>query len=45
MAHAFYTIGHGRRPIGEFVDLLRGVEVTLLAERPHHAALARQSAI
>ena len=32
MAHAFYTIGHGRRPIGEFVDLLREVEVTLLAD-------------
>jgi hypothetical protein len=32
MAHAFYTIGHGRRPIGEFVDLLREVDVTLLAD-------------
>jgi hypothetical protein len=32
MAHAFYTIGHGRRPIGEFVDLLREVGVTLLAD-------------
>jgi len=32
MAHAFYTIGHGRRPIAEFVDLLREVEVTLLAD-------------
>jgi hypothetical protein len=32
MTHAFYTIGHGRRPIGEFVDLLREVEVTLLAD-------------
>lgn len=32
MAHPFYTIGHGRRPIGEFVDLLRGVEVTLLVD-------------
>ena len=45
MAHAFYTIGHGRRPIAEFVDLLREVEVTLLADVPHPAALARQSAI
>jgi uncharacterized protein (DUF488 family) len=32
MAHAFYTIGHGRRPIGNFIDLLRDVEVTLLAD-------------
>src|ERR1700759_1746649 len=32
MAHAFYTIGHGRREIGEFVDLLREAEVTLLAD-------------
>jgi hypothetical protein len=32
MAHAFYTIGHGRRPIGELVDLLREVGVTLLAD-------------
>jgi uncharacterized protein (DUF488 family) len=32
MAHPFYTIGHGTRPTGEFVDLLRGVEVTLLAD-------------
>ena len=32
MGHAFYNIGHGRRPIGEFVDLLREVEVTLLAD-------------
>jgi hypothetical protein len=32
MAHAFHTIGHGRRPIGEFVDLLREFGVTLLAD-------------
>jgi|SRR5579871_1711751 len=32
MTHAFYTIGHGRRAIGEFVDLLREVEVTLVAD-------------
>jgi uncharacterized protein (DUF488 family) len=32
MAHAFYTIGHGTRPIGEFIDLLQSVEVTLLAD-------------
>jgi uncharacterized protein (DUF488 family) len=32
MAHAFYTIGHGRRAIGEFTDLLKAVEVTLLAD-------------
>jgi uncharacterized protein (DUF488 family) len=32
MAHPFYTIGHGTRPIGEFVDLLRSVEVTLLVD-------------
>ncbi len=32
MAHPFYTIGHGTRPIGEFIDLIRSVEVTLLAD-------------
>ena len=32
MAHPFYTIGHGTRPVGEFVDLLRSVDVTLLAD-------------
>lgn len=32
MAHPFYTIGHGTRPVSELVDLLRGVEVTLLAD-------------
>jgi uncharacterized protein (DUF488 family) len=30
MTHPFYTIGHGTRPLGEFVDLLRSVEVNLL---------------
>ena len=32
MAHAFYTIGHGTRPLGEFVELLRSVDVTLVAD-------------
>jgi uncharacterized protein (DUF488 family) len=32
MAYPFYTIGHGTRPVGEFIDLLRGVEVTLVAD-------------
>lgn len=32
MAHPFYTIGHGTRPIGEFVDLLRDVQATLVAD-------------
>jgi len=32
MAYPFYTIGHGRRPVGELVDLLRSVEITLLAD-------------
>jgi len=32
MAHPFHTIGHGTRPLDEFVDLLRGVEVTLLVD-------------
>jgi uncharacterized protein (DUF488 family) len=32
MAHPFYTIGHGRRPLGEFVDLLRSVDVTCLVD-------------
>lgn len=31
-ARVFYTIGHGTRPIGAFVDLLRGVEATLVAD-------------
>ncbi len=30
--HPFYTIGHGTRPIGDFVDLLREVGVSLLAD-------------
>ena len=32
MAYPFYTIGHGTRTIGEFVDLLKDVEVTLLVD-------------
>jgi uncharacterized protein (DUF488 family) len=32
MAHPFYTIGHGTRGISEFVELLRSVEVTLVAD-------------
>ena len=32
MAHPFYTIGHGARPLGEFVGLLQSVEVTLLGD-------------
>jgi uncharacterized protein (DUF488 family) len=32
MAHAFYTIGHATRPLGEFVELLRSVDVTLVAD-------------
>ena len=32
MAYPFYTIGHGTRPIPEFVDLLTSVGVTLLAD-------------
>jgi uncharacterized protein (DUF488 family) len=32
MARPFHTIGHGTRPVAEFVDLLRGVEVTLLVD-------------
>jgi uncharacterized protein (DUF488 family) len=32
MAYPFYTIGHGTRPIGEFIDLLQGVKVTLVAD-------------
>jgi uncharacterized protein (DUF488 family) len=30
--HPFYTIGHSTRSIGEFVDLLRSVEVTLVVD-------------
>ena len=32
MAYPFYTIGHGTRPIGEFIDLLQSVKVTLVAD-------------
>ncbi|MBR1121553.1 DUF488 domain-containing protein [Bradyrhizobium lablabi] len=32
MAHPFYTIGHGTRPLGEFIGLLQSVEVTLLGD-------------
>jgi uncharacterized protein (DUF488 family) len=42
MTHPFYTIGHGTRPLGEFVSLLQSVEVTLLV---HRAALPHQPAI
>jgi uncharacterized protein (DUF488 family) len=31
-AHPFYTIGHGTRPLAEFVELLQDVEVTLLVD-------------
>jgi len=31
-AHPFFTIGHGRRPIDEFVDLLQEAEVALVAD-------------
>jgi uncharacterized protein (DUF488 family) len=32
MAHPFYTIGHGTRPLAELVELLRSVEVSLLVD-------------
>ena len=32
MPHPFYTIGHGTRPIGDFVSLLREAEVGMLAD-------------
>jgi uncharacterized protein (DUF488 family) len=32
MAHQFYTIGHGIRPIGEFAVLLHRAEVTLVVD-------------
>ena len=32
MAHPFYTIGHGTRPLAEFVGLLQSFEVTLLGD-------------
>jgi uncharacterized protein (DUF488 family) len=32
MAEPFYTIGHSTRPIGDFVDVLRGAGVTLVAD-------------
>ena len=32
MAHPLYTIGHGTRPVGPFAGLLKGAEVTLVAD-------------
>jgi uncharacterized protein (DUF488 family) len=32
MTYPFYTIGHATRPIGQFIDLLQGAEVTLVAD-------------
>jgi hypothetical protein len=32
MAHPYYTIGHGTRPIDEFIDLLRSAGVALVAD-------------
>ncbi|HTO66901.1 MAG TPA: DUF488 domain-containing protein [Bradyrhizobium sp.] len=32
MARPFHTIGHGRRPLADFVELLRSVEVTFLVD-------------
>lgn len=32
MAHRFYTIGHGTRPVAEFASLLREADVTLVAD-------------
>jgi uncharacterized protein (DUF488 family) len=32
MVNPFYTIGHGTRSLHDFVDLLRGVEVTLVVD-------------
>jgi uncharacterized protein (DUF488 family) len=32
MAHTFFTIGHSRRPISEFVDLLLEVEIQLVVD-------------
>jgi uncharacterized protein (DUF488 family) len=32
MANPFYTVGHGTRPLRDFVDLLRSVNVTLVVD-------------
>jgi uncharacterized protein (DUF488 family) len=32
MMYPFYTIGHAARPIGQFVDLLQGVGITLVVD-------------
>ena len=32
MAFPFYTIGHGTRPLTEFIELLKGVAVTLVVD-------------
>ncbi len=32
MAYPFYTIGHGTRPQGEFIGLLRGVQATFVVD-------------
>ena len=32
MAYTFYTIGHGTRPLDEFIGILQSLEVTLLGD-------------
>ena len=32
MAHPFFTIGHSTRPVTEFIDLLKGAQITLLID-------------
>jgi uncharacterized protein (DUF488 family) len=32
MAHPFFTIGHSTRPVSDFVDLLKGEQVELVAD-------------
>ena len=45
MAHPFYTIGHGTRPLDDFVALLRDARGDGARRCPHRAALAHQSAL
>ena len=45
MVTPFYTIGHGTRPLHDFVELLNSDAVMFVVDVPHRAAIAHQSAI
>jgi hypothetical protein len=45
MTHAFFTIGHSRRQIAEFVDLLREMEIQLVVAAESGPVVCRFSPI